>query len=62
MDNIQKCRRILVNVNIDEGLGGVRQSMAYITDARIADQAPFMIGQLNKLLEESGYNWVRFSS
>lgn len=58
VDNIQKCRQILINVDIDEELGGVRQSMAYMTDARIADQAPFMIDQLNDLLKENGNNWV----
>lgn len=60
IDNIQECRQALGDKGIDWELNGIRTSIANTLDARIADQAAFIIIGVNEKHHETGFSWVRF--
>jgi hypothetical protein len=60
IDNIQKCRQALGDKGIDWELNGIRTSISNTLDARLADNAPYIVDGVNEKLAETGFSWVRF--
>lgn len=58
-NNIQASRTHLNDQGIDDELEGVRRAIVSIHEARRADRGAGVIRDLNEVLSEHGYTWVR---